>query len=138
MYIFVHSMWIQLTHVRTVHSRTPLRENHPFSAAGNSRTVFFLTGDKPAAIHHKNTTSNSSSGSGSGHLPSVPLQIFLVGLLPLTITSGGSDFVAVLSGAVAWWRAWGITWLGLCRWWRGEWWWRGGKDTTHPSCSSMR
>lgn len=110
----------------------------PATAPPHAITVHVINSDKPAAIHHKNTTSNSSSGSGSGHLPSVPLQIFLAGLLPLTITSGGSDFVAVLSGAVAWWRAWGITWLGLCRWWRGEWWWRGGKDTTHPSCSSMR
>ncbi|MPC96972.1 hypothetical protein E2C01_092257 [Portunus trituberculatus] len=105
----------------------------PATAPPHSITVHIINSDKPAAIHHKNTTSNSSSGSGSGHMPSVSLQVFLVGLLPLTLTSAVSDFIEILIGTVAWWRVWTtMARLGICRWWRSVWWWR--RAATSPSC----
>lgn len=100
------------------------------------RLICFLhcTGDKPAAIHHKNTTSNSSSGSSPAHLPPVPLQVFLVGLLPLAVASGGGDLGRIISRTVAWWRAWGCTWLAASCWR----WWDGHAVSTSPRSTRVR
>ncbi|XP_050686768.1 hemicentin-1-like [Eriocheir sinensis] len=106
----------------------------PATAPPHSITVHVINSDKPAAIHHKNTTSNSSSGSGPAHLPPVPLQVFLVGLLPLAVAGGGGDLGRIISRTVGWWRAWGCTWLAASCWR----WWDGHAASTFPRSTRVR
>lgn len=77
---------------------------------------FIINTGEPAAIHHKNTTSNFSSGSGSTHLRPVPLQVFLVGILPLAVFSGGGDFGRIICRTTVWCYAW-LAAIGWWRWW---------------------
>ncbi|XP_042221628.1 uncharacterized protein LOC121866099 [Homarus americanus] len=100
----------------------------PATAPTHSIIVHVINSEKPAAIHHKNTTSNSSEGGGPGHLPAGPLQLLLVGLLPIMVSTGGQDLVEVLGRTAAWWRAWWQAWLGVCWWW--WWWWEGERQVT--------
>ncbi|XP_069170200.1 zwei Ig domain protein zig-8-like [Procambarus clarkii] len=111
----------------------------PATAPTHAITVHVINSEKPAAIHHKNTTSNSSEGGAQGQLPAGPLHLFLVGLLPLLVTTtGGQDLAEALGRTGAWWRAWwtstGVVWWCWCWWW---WWWRDAGER-HSTPSSTR
>ncbi|XP_069958270.1 zwei Ig domain protein zig-8 [Cherax quadricarinatus] len=103
----------------------------PATAPAHSITLHVINSEKPAAIHHKNTTTNSSEGGSAGHLPAGPLHLLLVGLLPLLLTTGGQDLLNGLGRTLAWWRAWWRAWVGAWWWW--WWWWEGDRSSPSPS-----
>nr|XP_053627624.1 protein sidekick-1-like [Cherax quadricarinatus] len=103
----------------------------PATAPAHSITLHVINSEKPAAIHHKNTTTNSSEGGSAGHLPAGPLHLLLVGLLPLLLTTGGQDLLNALGRTLAWWRAWWRAWVGAWWWW--WWWWEGDRSSPSPS-----